>query len=140
MAQWLAVGRVRAVIERSLRDRVRHENRNMVSENRMENNVKTLPFRGREKEWREWSVKFLARAYLQGYQHALTSEEVETDVKDDLLVGQKPLDSEERLNAFAHSTLLLCCEEIPFSIVESARSVKYKFGDTNLAWKLLKER
>jgi len=43
----------------------------MVSSDDEDSKIKVLKFSGKDKEWREWSGKFLSQATLKGYRMVL---------------------------------------------------------------------
>ncbi len=78
--------------------------------------------------------------YVQGYQHILLYKGKERSVDDDSLEEPKPVDIDDHLNALAYSNILLCCEELPFSIVEMSNTEKFPQGDVREARSQLKRR
>ncbi len=102
-----------------------------------ERSVKVIPFRGLDREWREWSAKFLAKANLQGFNGILLGdvpvppENIENRIQKDEIARE--------YNMYAYSSLILCCTGVPFSIVDGAKTVELPSGDARLAWEALKE-
>ena len=103
-----------------------------------EKTIRTLPFDGNVDNWREWKVKFLAKARHGGYKQILTGEDVVPDETDPGLT-QAQKDKIE-LNYKAYDALVLACEGVAFGCVESAVTDRLKDGCAALAWKQLNER
>ncbi len=103
-----------------------------------ERSIKIIPFNGEDREWREWSAKFLTRAKLHEYKDVLLGDlKVPPEEKESL--DEKEAKARE-CNLCAYSNLILSCKGVPFSIVDGAKTKALPNGDARVAWRALKER
>ncbi len=100
--------------------------------------IKIIPFDGKDKEWREWSAKFLARENLHGYKDVLLGNMKVPPEEKESLKDSEALARE--CNLCAYSNLILSCKGVPFSIVDGAKTKALPNGDARIAWIALKER
>ncbi len=103
-----------------------------------ERSIKVIPFDGKDKDWREWSSNFLARANLYGYKDVLLGNmKVPREEKVSLIENEAMA---RECNLCAYSNLILSCKGVPFSIVDGAKTEALPNGDARTAWIALKER
>lgn len=106
----------------------------------IEKSVKVIPFTEKS-DWRVWSRKFTARAYIKGYKDVLIGEvsvpkhdapiDVTTSAGKDQMKARKA-------NDLAYSDLLLSFEDIVnFALIDEATTTDHPEGDAAKAWKNL---
>ena len=103
-----------------------------------EKTIRSLPFSGKQEDWRMWSRKFLARAELKGYQEILEGTKKAPSaslVIDESTATGKRLSKLRRANTMAYNDLLMACEdEVSFGAVDEALTKDLPKGDARQAW------
>jgi hypothetical protein len=106
--------------------------------------IRTIPFDGKQSNWRMWSRKCLARAAMKAFKDVLLGlVQVPPDSK--VLDPSDPSDKVElkarTQNQQAHGDLLLCMDDIvAFGAADEARTDELPDGDAAQAWENLMTR
>jgi hypothetical protein len=86
-------------------------------------------FSGQKKDLERWSITFLAKSRLRGYNDVLIGNEI-VPTK-----GGKDFDAFLIKNDVAYAKLLISCEDnLCFELVHSSRSEQLPEGDAHVAW------
>ena len=105
-----------------------------------EKTIRVINFDGKVESWREYKLKFLARAKMLGYREALLGTiEVpdESENIDETTVVGKAKKKNRDANDSAYAALCLSCSGVSFGCVERSVTDKLPSGDAALAWKNL---
>jgi len=114
-----------------------------------ESKLKILKFSGKDKEWREWSGKFLSQATLKGYKMVLfnkTPDGTKIEIpKDDEVLDETTEEGKNKaklrkLNSKAYCMLKLSCSKVAYNLVEEAVTEDLPDGCAALAWTKLHDK
>src|SRR5210317_644145 len=104
---------------------------------------KTIPFSGKQSDWRIWQSKFLSNASSKGYRQILEgkvevpNDSTEIDINTDAGKKQQKLRDKNR-EAF-NDLIFSCNDEVSIGAIEAATSDDYEEGNARQAWKNLLE-
>eukprot|EP00733_Pompholyxophrys_punicea_P000164 Pompholyxophrys_punicea_v1_NODE_28_length_5163_cov_5.731206.p1 type:complete len:571 gc:universal NODE_28_length_5163_cov_5.731206:57-1769(+) len=121
----------------------------MVSSDDEDGKVKVLKFSGKDKEWREWSGKFMSQATLKGYKEVLFETKPDgsklsvprfDEELDESDADGKAKAKVRKMNVKAYCMLKLSCSGVAYNLVEEAVTDDLPDGDAAFAWKKLCDR
>ena len=94
-----------------------------------------LTFSGKDTDWRQWRVRFYARAAAKGYRYVLDSN---VGVPGETAKNLSEEDEKKRKDNYkAYAALASGCKEAAFGVVAGAVTAQLPSGDAALAWKAL---
>ncbi len=101
--------------------------------------VRLPPFSGKKEDWDKWSKKFVTRAMIKKYKDVLLGTAVpppHNKVLDLSTASGKASQKLREANEKAYSDLMILCEDdVSFSIIDAARPDDQPEGDAAKAWR-----